>query len=233
MPKKTIKMNNRPYFSSVEAVVQAIGDLKGLSLIDIGCGTGEECRGFANLGAKVTGIDPNSKVIELARKEDGGPQYLAATADDARLEDHSYDLIFFGKSLHHIPDMKAALNDAMRLVKPTGKIIVLEPQADDPLYPVICGIDDEKPVYLEAQKAIDSAITAETLTRKSTFYFAGKYRYGSVQDIIAHMLEVDDSRLVSDEVVAKMEAAYQQAVRRDEDGAFIAHWYRLDVLQIA
>lgn len=226
-------MNKRPYFSSVEAVVQAIGDLNGLSLIDIGCGTGEECRGFADLGADVTGIDPNNKVIEQARKEAGGSQYLTATADDTRLENHSFDLVFFGKSLHHIPDMNAALEDAVRLVKPSGKIIVLEPEADDPLYPVICGIDDEKPVYLEAQKAIEGAIATGTLTRPSTFYFAGKYRYGSVQDIIDDMLEVDDSRLVSDEIVAKMEAAYQQAVRQDEDGAYVDHWYRLDVLQFA
>jgi len=223
-------MTDRPYSTSIEVVRAAIGDLDGLNILDIGCGIGEECRTFVAHGASATGIDPNPKVIEQAKDKGGGADYITGTTQSTDFETGSFDLIYFGYSLHHIPDMTGALEDAIRLVKPGGRIIILEPQADDPLYPVIRWLDDEKEVYQLAQQAIDKTVASGRVKRLQTSLFATKYAYKSTKEIVEHMLQVDDNRKVSEDTIKKVDEAYKKAVRHGEDGPYIDHWYRMDLL---
>ena len=55
-------MKNPPY--------SLLPDLTGKSVIDLGCGYGENCREFARLGAStVVGVDISSKMLQVAEKE--------------------------------------------------------------------------------------------------------------------------------------------------------------------
>ncbi len=225
-------MSKRPYSSSIEVVRAAIGDMAGLNILDIGCGIGEECRAFVKLGARATGIDPNRKAIEQAREKGGGADYIIGTTENAGLESRSFDLVYFGYSLHHIPDMAGALDDTLKLIKPGGRIVILEPQADDPLYPVIRWLDDEKEVYQLAQRAIDAVVSGKKAKRLETRLFATRYAYASTEKIVEHMLQVDPERKFSKETIEKVEKAFKKAICHDKDGPYIDHWYRMDMLGV-
>ncbi len=45
-------------------------DVTGLRILDLGCGTGEHCKEYIEMGAsKVTGIDISEKMLEVAREK--------------------------------------------------------------------------------------------------------------------------------------------------------------------
>jgi len=222
----------RETISNVEAVCREIGDARGQTILDIGCGTGELCRALAGKGAKITGIDPGENAIAQAIELGGGATYQATTLDDAGLSPNSFDVVIFCTSLHHIPNMADALQGAIKLVKNSGKVIIVEPQPDDPLYPVYRWLDDEKEVQTQAQNAIDEIIEAGRLTRSKTLYLSKKYRYASLDALINDMLEVDASRSLSDDTRKKMSDAFDAATEQDDEGDYIDHWYRLDVLEM-
>ena len=225
-------MIERETISNVEAVCREIGDASGLTILDIGCGTGDLCRALADKGARITGIDPSENAIAQAKELGGDANYRMATLDDLDALSNSFDVVIFCTSLHHIPNMPDALQGAIRLIKSNGKIIIVEPQTDDPLYPVYRWLDDEKEVQIQAQKAIDDIVKNEQVTKSKNLYLSKKYRYASLDALINDMMEVDATRSLSDEARKAMAEAFDVAVQQDDDGDYIDHWYKLDVLEV-
>lgn len=225
-------MIKRKTIDNVTAVCREIGDASGQTILDIGCGTGDLCRALAGCGANITGIDPGENAIAQAIELGGDADYRVATLDDLDASANSFDVVIFCTSLHHIPDMAEALQGAIKLVKNTGKIIIVEPQPDDPLYPVYRWLDDEKEVQSQAQNAIDEIIDAGQVSRTKTLYLSKKYRYASLDHLINDMMEVDASRSLSDEARKAMASAYDATMQHDNDGDYIDHWYRLDVMEV-
>ena len=222
----------RKTISNVEAVCREIEGVSSQTILDIGCGTGELCRALAELGANVTGIDPDENAIAQAIEQGGGAIYRVATLDDLDASPNSFDVVIFCTSLHHIPDMAEALQGAIKLVKNSGKIIIVEPQPDDPLYPVYRWLDDEKEVQTLAQNSIDEIVDNQQVVRSKTLYLSRKYRYASLDALINDMMEVDASRTLSDEARKAMAEAYDATMQRDDEGDYIDHWYKLDVLEV-
>jgi len=222
----------RETIDNASAVCREIGNGSRKTILDIGCGTGELCRALVGIGANVTGIDPGKSAIEQAMVIGGGATYHVATLDDLDASANSYDVVIFCTSLHHIPDMADALQGAVKLVKEDGKIIVLEPQTDVPLYPVYRWLDDEKQVQIEAQMAVSALIDAGNLTREKTLFLNKKYRYRDINHLIKDMQEVDASRSLGDKARKKMSDAFDAATQQDDEGDYIDHWYRLDVLEV-
>jgi len=107
-------------------------------VLEVGCGRGDLARGVARLGYEVTAIDPEAPAgsifqpVSLEELSDPGP----------------FDAVLANLSLHHIPDLRAALAKIQRLLRPGGRLIVDE-HAWDRL--------DEPTArwYLEQRAAID------------------------------------------------------------------------------
>ncbi len=219
----------RPLLSAIEAFHMVCGKPTGtMRIADIGCGGGAMSRALAALGAKVTGIDPVPHMIEAAQRAGGGPTYKLAFGEATELDSGSFDIVFYSKSLHHIPDMAAAIDEALRIVRPNGTIIVLEPEADDPAYPVFRWMDDEKAVYDEAQGVLNAAIAAGRLQRLDSLFFAEKYRVNNVQEVIAELQNIDQTRTITADDALAMGKCFDNAYQQDELGGYLESWYRCD-----
>lgn len=96
----------------------------GGRFVDIGCGEGRFVRMLAAEGFAAVGIDPTEELIEVARRRDPGGQYHVAGAEALPLVDASFDCAVFYLSLCDIPDLDAALAEAVRVLRPGGRVLV-------------------------------------------------------------------------------------------------------------
>jgi len=113
---------------------RVMGDLKGKTLLDVGCGDGLNAVMLAKMGANVTGIDVSPKAIELARRrgEVNGVtdrlSLLAAPLETADLPPDTFDLVWADGILHHVlDDLELVLDRLTRWVKPDGLLVFAEP----------------------------------------------------------------------------------------------------------
>ena len=107
--------------------------LKGLSVLDIGCGGGLLCEPMARLGAAVTGLDASAEAIEAARIHAEKAE-LAITYASGSVEDFAqtpnrndvirYDVITALEILEHVADIDVFLKGAARLLKPNGILLL-------------------------------------------------------------------------------------------------------------
>lgn len=100
----------------------------GMQILDIGCGTGSLCLELARLGAKVTGIDISEAMLEVARDKARRTgmtvKFLRADALHLPFEDASFDAVVSVTVMEFVPDLKRALAEAYRVLKPGGRLIV-------------------------------------------------------------------------------------------------------------
>jgi SAM-dependent methyltransferase len=74
-------------------------------VIDLGCGDGALCRALVALGAaRVTGVDPSARMLEVARARTADPRisYMHAFAEDASFEAGSAELVTSSLVLHYV-----------------------------------------------------------------------------------------------------------------------------------
>jgi len=106
--------------------------LRGLSILDIGCGGGLLTEPLARLGAEVTGIDAAERNIEIARAhaEKLGVKvtYLACSAEDlaARLASGAarFDAVLAMEVVEHVADLDSFFTAAGNLLKPDGLLFL-------------------------------------------------------------------------------------------------------------
>jgi len=225
-------MAQRDFMTTEEAIGHTVGSVEGLDAVDIGAGSGPVTRSLAALGARALGVEPNPEAVAAAEAKGGGPRYLAAPAEATGLPDQSADLVLFSMSLHHLPDMAAGLAEACRLLRPSGRLAVLEPESPDPIWPVMRHIDDETAAYREAQGAIESLIEAGRLRRITTLHYGAKYRVESPDAMLADMITVESGRSLADADRPAFEAAFAEAHAGDEAGGYLPYWLRLDVFAL-
>jgi ubiquinone/menaquinone biosynthesis C-methylase UbiE len=100
--------------------------LKGMSVLDVGCGTGTHLRLYQEAGCRVFGIDLAPAMLSVAhRKLDG-----LVLGDGARMPfpDESFDLVTAMLMFHEMPLAlrSPVLIDAGRVVKRSGRLLIID-----------------------------------------------------------------------------------------------------------
>ncbi len=103
---------------------KVLGDVQGLTVLDIGCGEGRYARNLAAKGALVTGIDPVEAFIARARSLHPEGAYVVAPGESLPLPSASFDVVLSYLSIVDIRDYAAAIREMSRVVKPDGRIVV-------------------------------------------------------------------------------------------------------------
>jgi SAM-dependent methyltransferase len=106
-----------------------LGDVAGLDVVELGCGTAYFSARLARAGARVTGVDPTPAQLETARRmqQETGIEFqlVEAAAESVPLPDASFDLAFseYGASLW--ADPRRWIPQAARLLRPGGRLLFL------------------------------------------------------------------------------------------------------------
>ena len=89
----------------------------GMSLLDVGCGTGQFTRRFAAAGLHVTGLDPDRGMLEYARAQDGAVNWVHGRAEALPFADASFAYSAAVTSLCFVTDPARALAELWRVAR--------------------------------------------------------------------------------------------------------------------
>lgn len=125
---KKIRSNPYSYNNMIEKPVlfSLFPNIENLSVLDLGCGYGENCKEFKRLGARhVVGIDISEKMLEVANKEnkDEGIEYMCISMEKISSLRQKFDLIVSSLAIHYIQDFDKLIGDISNLLNDNGIFI--------------------------------------------------------------------------------------------------------------
>ena len=105
--------------------LDACNPLKGLSILDIGCGGGLLCEPLTRLGAKVKGIDATSETIEVAKLHSSQMDLkIEYECSSAEKQQGTYDVVLCMEIVEHVADLSHFIKVSSQLVRPGGLIFL-------------------------------------------------------------------------------------------------------------
>jgi SAM-dependent methyltransferase len=116
-------------FEAPESDLNLLGDVNGLDVVELGCGTAYFSSWLARRGARVVGVDPTPAQLATARRLQGetGIEFplVEAIGENVPLPDSSFDLVLseYGASLWADPNRWVP--EAARLLRPGGRLVFL------------------------------------------------------------------------------------------------------------
>lgn len=126
------------FFRYLQKKAVSLVQLKeGQRFLDIGCGTGWAVRHAADVlkgNGQFYGIDMSEKMIEKATENSRGyknTHFYQAIVEKLPFEDNFFDSAICTNSFHHYLDPSKALDEVYRVLKPGGRIYIMDGTTDD------------------------------------------------------------------------------------------------------
>jgi 2-polyprenyl-6-hydroxyphenyl methylase/3-demethylubiquinone-9 3-methyltransferase len=102
--------------------------LKGLSILDIGCGGGLLSEPMARLGADVIAVDASEENIKIAKihaeRNNLNISYIHTTAEELVKEQKQFDVVLAMEIVEHVANVELFLHSTAKLVKNNGMLFV-------------------------------------------------------------------------------------------------------------
>ena len=107
-------------------MLDAVGDVSGQDVIDLGCGEGRFSRMLAERGGNVTGLDLCERFVEYAAANRTGDErhVLGDMENLVAFPDGSFDAAVSYITLVDVPDLRRATAEAFRVLRPGGRFVV-------------------------------------------------------------------------------------------------------------
>jgi ubiquinone/menaquinone biosynthesis C-methylase UbiE len=125
------------------SVISMLGIRENMNFLDIGCGTGwavGQAARIIDFKGSFYGVDLSQKMIEKAEenfKEYPTFHFIKANSESIPLKDTFFDIIICTNSFHHYLHPEKSMKEIFRLLKPGGRIYILDPAADSWIMKVV------------------------------------------------------------------------------------------------
>jgi len=110
----------------IPALFSLLPDLEDQRVLDLGCGFGEHCLKFIELGAiEVVGIDISEKMLEVATKQNNHEKikYLQMAMEDISSLDDRFDIVISSLAFHYVKDYDKLIKDIYKLLNNNGILV--------------------------------------------------------------------------------------------------------------
>jgi SAM-dependent methyltransferase len=119
----------------IQPALAQLGDVRGLRVLDYGCGHGMAAVVLARAGAHVTAFDLSGGYVEeaRARARANGVQaeFVQANGEYLPFADAAFDRVWGCAILHHL-DLPRAAAELRRVLRPGGRAVFCEPWGGNP-----------------------------------------------------------------------------------------------------
>lgn len=102
---------------------------KGSTVADLCCGSGISISFLKKKAGKIYGIDASEEMIKICRERFSDEQNIEFILSDVKstpLENESCDFVLVRFGLHHIKDKKSVIEEAYRILKSKGRMLILD-----------------------------------------------------------------------------------------------------------
>ena len=106
-----------------------ISPTDGKQILELGCGIGGSAPFISNCGGYI-GTDLSNEAIKTAYQHFGskpGFSFIVMDAQEVKFPDCTFDLVIAKEVVEHVPDIKLTLQEAFRVLKPGGSILITSP----------------------------------------------------------------------------------------------------------
>ena len=124
LPRSVEGLDGAPEWPALRALLP---DVRGLRVLDLGCGFGWFCRWARQHGAAhVVGMDVSEKMLARARAagDDAAITYVRADMEGLDLPEAAFDLVYSSLALHYVEKLDALMAAVGRSLKPGGALVV-------------------------------------------------------------------------------------------------------------
>lgn len=129
------------YDRRLQDLTDRVGQGTPLRVLEVGCGFGHDLLWTALAGAHAVGIDVNSDFVDIARRTRAHVERLVGHAVDAdirrtnllEMSGEVFDLIYMKDVFHHLEPRDEIVARLVDLLAPGGQIVIVEPNAWNPL----------------------------------------------------------------------------------------------------
>jgi SAM-dependent methyltransferase len=105
-------------------VRELLGDVRGHSVLDAGCGTGRHTRWLCDQGARVLGVDASLEMVRVARAKCPEADLLVGSVLDLPVEAGSFDTVLNALMAEHVPDLAALMVSLARALRRGGRLVL-------------------------------------------------------------------------------------------------------------
>ena len=118
---------------SIQRTLGYLNTDKDIKILDIACGTGSMIEKFRDIldknricDYKIYGVDPSSKMIEIAKSKFNDIDFFETKADKMPFEDKSMDLISIAYGVRNMINIQSSLDEIYRVLDDDGVLLILE-----------------------------------------------------------------------------------------------------------
>ncbi len=206
--------------------LKSLFDPRGKAVADIGAGDGVYSRQLEQEGAVVTAleVDPD-KIAKAKASLPASITIRLGRAEALPLQNETQDLACMFFSLHHVPiDVQpAAFDEICRVIKPGGRLHVVEPYPHGSMFDIVRLVEDETFVRTNSHKVLDQLGSDDRFDLVDSKDYVLTREFPSFDFFVGKIVRSDPDRMAAfGQVAAQMERTYDRVIE-EVDGARVLH----------